>query len=288
MMVLLSLRGWEPDADPNVHRLLGERHRVRRPVTDVALSGLDATEVRTLVAEWKRLDDVDKEQADELWEITAGNPLFVSQVLRNNGVEEIVPARIPPGVADVIGSQLERLSHRTLAFLRMAALVGPRFELQVVAGAAGMERTTALDCLEEAVLGGFVRAIEGAPLRGEFIHALVRRTIETELSDGRRSDMHARIATALEEGPAVPLADRTRRLAFHWSEAAEFGDVVKGCEAGRAAAADAIDHFAIDEALLLLDRAAGLSALAPDAHRDAEIAVLRAEAMCIGSMPEGA
>lgn len=285
MMVLLSLRGWEPDADPNVHRLLGGRHRVHRSVTDVALAGLDALEVGELVAEWKHVDVFDERKSTELWEITAGNPLFVSQVLRSNTGDEVVPADIPPGVADVIGHQLDRLGGHTLSFLRTAALVGPRFELQVVAAATALERGAALDCLEEAVLGGFVRALDGSPVRGEFIHALVRRTIEAQLSDGRRRDLHARIAGALEESQVSALADRTRRLAFHWSEAGEFGDVVKGCAAGAQAAADAIDHFAIAEAIVLLDQAATLSALAPDARRDGELAVLRAEAMCLGSMP---
>ena len=286
MMVLLSLRGWEPDSDPNVHRLLGERHRIRRGVTDITLAGLAAVEVGELVAEWRRVDVVDERKTTELWEVTAGNPLFVSQVLRSSSDGEIVPTHIPPGVADVVGHQLDRLSAHTLSFLRTAALVGSRFELQVVAAAAGLERGEALDCLEEAVMGGFVRALDGSPVCGEFIHALVRRTIETQLSDGRRRHMHAQIADALEEGQVSALADRTRRLAFHWSEAGEFGDVVKGCAAGAQAAADAIDHFAIVEALLLLDRAATLSALRPDAGRDAEIAALRAEAMCLGSMPD--
>ena len=56
----------------------------------------DATEVRTLVAELERLDDVDEEQADELFGDHRQNPLFVSQVLRDNGVEEIGAGPDPP------------------------------------------------------------------------------------------------------------------------------------------------------------------------------------------------
>ncbi len=286
LMVVLALRTWDPGTDPHVGQLLADRHRRPQPVLDVHLRGLEPGEVGELVAEWKQRGDVDAAETTELWEITAGNPLFVSQVLRTTTDEEVVPRRLPQGVIEVIERQLERLSPPTLGLMRTAALIGTSFELQVATEAASLSRTTALECLDEATGAGFVQALQGTPLRYEFAHALVRRAIEDQLGEGRRRDLHARIAAALEAAPTANTDERVRRLAFHWSEAGEMGDPAKGVATGCAAAELAIQHLAIADALELLDRVDALAALAPDELRRSEIKVLRAEAMCLGAFPD--
>ncbi len=286
LMVVLALRTWDPGADPHVGQLLADRHRRPQPVLDVNLRGLEPGEVGELVAEWKQRRDVDAAETTELWEITAGNPLFVSQVLRTTADEEVVPRRLPQGVIDVIERQLERLSASTLGLMRAAALVGTSFELQVATEVAGVSRTIALECLDEATSAGVVQALQGTPLRYEFTHALVRRAIEDQLGEGRRRDLHARIANALDVAPTGNTDDQVRRLAYHWSEAGELGDPTKGVATGCAAAEIAIQHLAIADALELLERVETLAALVPDARRRSEIQVLRAEAMCLGAFPD--
>ncbi len=286
LMVVLALRGWDPATDPYVDGFLADRHRMAHHVCDIALSGLGPTEVNELAAEWKHQATIDENQTDELWRITAGNPLFVAQVLRSTIGSEVVPEKIPQGVAEVIRRQLERLSGSTRDLLFTAALVGAQFELGVSVAAAAFDQSNALASLEEATLAGIVTPLEGIPLRYEFTHALVQRTIESQFSAARRCQTHAKIAQVLESATMLAPEERLRRLAFHWFEAGELGDPVRGIELGCAAAQSSIEHLAIIEAIEQLERVETLRRLAPDPRRDAEVAVLWAEAKCIGARPD--
>jgi class 3 adenylate cyclase/tetratricopeptide (TPR) repeat protein len=286
IMVLLALRAWDPMTDSYVDHFLADRHRLAHHVQDIALEGLGPQEVSELASEWKHRSDIDASETNELWQITAGNPLFVSQVLRTTGANEVVPAQIPRGVAEVITRQLERLNTETRNLLAYGALVGPRFELSVVTEAARITREEALGCLEDAVHAGVVRSLEGSPLRYEFAHALVQRTIEGQSSAARRSEIHAKIAEVLEGTLALTPEDRLRRLAMHLYEAGEFGDPVKGVLLGCEAAELSIRQLAIADAFEQLRRVEVLRVLAPDQRRDTQVAVLWAEAKCLSSEPD--
>ena len=286
IMVLLALRAWDPMTDPNVDHFLADRHRLAHSVQDIALQGLGPDEVNELASQWKHRTDLAASDTEELWQITAGNPLFVSQVLRSTGADEVVPEQIPQGVADVIRRQLERLNAETREILTFGALVGPRFELSVVLGAANVTRERALACLDEAVHAGVVRSLEGSPLRYEFTHALVQRTIENQFNAARRSEIHARIAETLEVTLSVSADDRLRRLAMHLYEAGELGDPAKGVVLGCEAAALSIRQLALADAFEQLRRVEVLRAFVPDQRRDTELAVLWAEAKCLGAEPD--
>lgn len=286
IMVLLALRGWDPMTDPYVDHFLADRHRLAHHVQDIVLEGLGPDEVGELASEWKHRTDLAASETEELWQITAGNPLFVSQVLRSTGADEVLPEHIPQGVADVIKRQLERLNVETRELLAVGSLVGPRFELGVVVGATGLARERALACLDDAVHAGVVRSLEGSPLRYEFSHALVQRTIENQFNAARRCEVHARIAETLEVTPSLSPDDRLRRLAMHLYEAGELGDPVKGVILGCDAAELSIRQLAIADAFEQLRRVEVLRVFAPDQRRDTKIAVLWAEAKSLGSEPD--
>jgi tetratricopeptide (TPR) repeat protein len=285
IMIVMASRPWDRDRDSHFGQLLADRHRLIQPVTEIALEGLARQEVMELAVEWKHRSNFDGAQIDELWNITSGNPLFVSQLLRTTGDDEVVPRQLPQGVIDVIERQLERHTPATMEILRAGALIGLQFEVVVAEATAGLSRTSVLKSLDEASDAGVVVALEGTPLRYEFTHALVRRAIEDQLSPARRRDLHARIAAALEAVPAVNRDDRTLQLALHWFEAGDMGDPAKGVTAGCGAAALAISHFAISDAIDLLDRVDELAAYVDDPRSLAEAAVLRAEAECLGALP---
>lgn len=286
LMIVLALRPWDPATDPQVGQLLADRHRLVQPITDVNLTGLDRAEVGELAARWRQRDDVEADQVEELWTMTTGNPLFISQVLRSIGENEVLSSHLPQSVVDVMERQLNRHDPKTLELLRAAALIGQRFELRVAIGAAQVTRSDALESMDEATDAGVVLVLEGAPLRYEFAHGLARKTLESQLSAGRRRDLHSRIARELEVSPGIEPEERIRRLAFHWFEAGEFGDPRKGVRAGCDAAALAIHHLAIPEATEWLDRAELLVLLDPEPGLTTELAVLRAEVAALGGSLE--
>jgi len=285
LMVVVALRPWDPATQPEVTQLLADRRRLVKDVFDVDLKGLDRDDVGELVAIRKGDTIVDASKIDELWSMTAGNPLFVTQVLNDADNEEVVPAHVPRGVADVIDRQLNRLTPATKNLLRVASLVGLRFEAHVLVPATDASRSDVLDCLDEAALAGVVRPLDGSPLRYEFTHAVVRTTLENQFSAARRRDTHARVALAIEQTPGLDPGERARRLAFHWNEAGEFGDPEKGVAAACVAIAYALEHLALSDAFELLEHAEALARYAPRAPH-AELAVLRAEARCLAAQPE--
>ncbi|HUZ41924.1 MAG TPA: AAA family ATPase [Acidimicrobiales bacterium] len=285
LMVVLAMRPWDPAMQPEVTQLLADRHRMIADVLDVDLQGLDRDDVDELVARFHGAM-LDEATTDELWAITDGNPLFLTQVLNSAGDDELVLARLPRGVTEVIDRQLNRLTLATKSLLRVASLVGISFEVRVLVMAAGLSRSEVLDGLDEATLAGVVRPLEGALSRYEFTHALVRATLENQVSEARRRDTHARVADAIEQSTGLDERERSRRLAFHWSEAGEFGDPAKGVAAVCEAATFALEHLALSDASMLIQRGEALARYVPDAHRDAQLAVLRAEVRCLAAAPE--
>lgn len=286
LMVAVALRPWDPATQPEVAQLLADRHRLIGDVLDLDLAGLDRDDVGELVARWKGHDVPDGSATDELWTITAGNPLFVAQMLSAAGDGEVVPAHLPTGVAEVIDRQLDRLMPGTKALLRVASLVGLRFEAHVLVRAADASRREILDLLDEATVAGVVRTLEGTPTRYEFTHALVRAALEDQLGGARRRDAHASIALALEQSPGLESSERARRLAFHWFEAGELGDPTKGVAAAAEAIEYALKHLALSDAFELLGQAEELARYSQDDHQRARLAVLRAEATNLAALPE--
>jgi hypothetical protein len=286
LMLVLAFRPWDPSSEPQLGQLLADRHRLPHGVLHVDLGGLEPAEVGELVARTTGRDDIGPTEASELCTATGGNPLFVAQVIRAAGDGEIVPSQVPAAVVELIDRQLDRLGGPARELLAVAATMGQTFELSVAADAAGLERRDGLLGFDEATQAGFVHVATSTPLVGGFAHALVRDAIEQRLSPGRRVDCHARVALALMD-TAQGGTELNRRLAYHLSEAGEFGDPARGIEACCAAASEAIDSLDIVDAIELLDRADRLAAFVSDAEASCEVAVVRAEALNRGAL-EGA
>jgi len=122
----------------------------------LSLSGLDGAGVQAFVeqAAGRALDDTGVALAGAVFEETEGNPFFVREVLRHlaetgaveQGADGWVTCRsveelgIPEGVRDVVGRRLSRMSGDTNRALRVAAVVGPEFELDVVRSAGDLGR----------------------------------------------------------------------------------------------------------------------------------------------------
>ncbi|HQU26026.1 MAG TPA: AAA family ATPase [Acidimicrobiales bacterium] len=286
LMIVLALRPWDPGANPEVARVLADRHRYDVDDTEVALGGLAREEVSDLVARMTQRHDLDRARVEELWSITGGHPLFVTQVLRARQGDEVIPTQMPRGLTEVLERQLARLGPLTRAALDVAALAGQRFEIALVAEVLGTGRADAVEALDEATRAGIVRALSGVPLRYEFTHALVRDVLEGELGEARRRSLHAELAGGIAVLGALGDDERARRQAYHWSEAGEFGDPARGVRAATVAVAASLHSLSLAEAFEMLERAQRLARLSPDPALDAELAVLRAEATSLAASPE--
>lgn len=192
-------------------------------ITRVELVGLSQAAVASLV-EGSGIDH------DELFERTAGNPFFVTEVLAAKA------ERLPPTVRDAVLARAMRLGRSARGALDAVAIVPQPTELWL------LEALTELPpgALEEGLGSGMLTAKGGTIA---FRHELARMAIEASLAPEVRLDLHRRALVALTNPPTA--APDVVRLAHH-AEAA--GDA---------------------EAVLRFAPSAGEHAAAVGAHREA-------------------
>ena len=207
-------------------------------VTRVRLRGLDPAAVRDIVQGSARrtLDAEGVAFADLVWTETAGNPLFVGQLLHHlaeigalvhrdghwTGDLDLAAIGIPDSVREVIGRRLATLPAATAALLRAAAVTGLEFDVGLLAEVVDRADDEVLDGLEQAL--GAALVTEVGVDRFRFAHALVRDTLHADLSASRRAREHRRVAAAIERRHVEDLDAVAAELARHWREACAGGD----------------------------------------------------------------
>jgi predicted ATPase len=165
------------------------------------LSALSLEESRELLGA-----DTDTTVARALHEESGGNPFYLEQLARSvdrrggavprpdeaalGGVE------VPAAVAASLREELDLLSEAARLVLRGAAVAGDPFEPELVAAAAGIDETAAIDPLDELLRTDLIRPTD-VPRRFRFRHPLVRRAVYESSPGGWRLGAHERSAEAL-------------------------------------------------------------------------------------------
>ena len=235
----------------------------------VSLRGLEHRGVTTLLedAAGRTFGERESGMVAELEYETAGNPFFLLEMARH--LSEVgafdrdvvrlgeTPAEIPQSIRDMVRSRLRRLTGECAETLAVAALIGERFDGDLVASAASLTDGATVDLLEEAARAGLITEIDDEPDHWRFSHSLTRRVTSEELSRGRRAVLHQRIGETLEFRPGVPAAE----LAHHFGAAANKGSAQKAVRYGHRAGKRALQEVAAEvavrhfrKALELLDR----------------------------------
>ena len=295
VLVLGTYRDTELTHD---HPLLEVVPDLRRQggVERLSLSGLDGVGVTAFVEQSSgaTLDETGLALARAVYEETEGNPFFVREVLRHLSETGTIERRegswttsrpvdqlgIPEGVRDVVGRRLARLSEGTNRVLRVAAVVGPEFELGVVQSAGELSEEALLSAIEEATDARVVTEVSATRFR--FAHALVRAALYEALTTARQVTLHRKAAEAIEEIHGAALDDYVPALAHHWVKASTpVTDTARAVEYARRAGDRALAQLAHDEAakyyasgLELLDAGAA----DPDDPRRVHLLIGRGEA----------
>ena len=262
VLVLGTYRDTELTHDHPLLELVPDLRRQGR-LERLSVSGLDDVGVAALVeqASGRALDEAGLALARAVYEETEGNPFFVREVLRHlaetGAVEQhegiwttrlpVDQLGIPEGVRDVVGRRLARLSGETNQALRVAAVVGPEFELGVVQAAGDMSEEALLAAIEEAAEARVLTEVSATRYR--FAHALVRATLYESLTAARQVMLHRKTAEAIETIHEAALDDYVPALAHHWAKAsAPVTDTTRAVEYARRAGDQALAQFAHDEA----------------------------------------
>jgi DNA-binding SARP family transcriptional activator len=191
---------------------------------------------------------------DSIHRRTAGNPLFVGQLVRlmaSEGRLHDVPAPraspLPAELKAVIRRRIERLPGDAETILTLAAVIGEEFGLDAVERAAEIGPDRLLDLLEVALVTGVVVATD-TPGRYRFSHGVVRETLYDGLSTVQRARLHARLGRVLEALWHPDLEPHVAELAFHFCQGAVAGTAEHAFAYAVRAARMASTHLAYEQA----------------------------------------
>lgn len=185
---------------------------------------------------------------------TAGNPFLVTELARarRDGAGD-AGSEIPQGVHDLVRTRLARLDDATVGLLRAGAVVGARFDLDIAAAVAGLDRGALLDAADAALASGLVD--EDTADRYRFPHDIVRRTLLAQVSGARLRSLHASTADAIERLRADVLEGHAAVLAHHSAAGAARGGDERAVRWARRASALAARRSAPAEAVRLCRQA---------------------------------
>jgi predicted ATPase len=261
--------------DP-LNNLLADLHRETN-VTRVELVGLDDSELVELLeaAAGHVLDDAGVGLAHALRRETDGNPFFTGEILRHlsetGGIvlgddgrwrvaADLDSLGLPRSVHEVIGRRVERLGHEAVRVLRLAAVIGREFDVELLARVADIEVDPLLDLVESATSAAVLVAGSDAG-RCRFAHALIQHTLYGDLLPARRQRAHQRIGEALEIGADDDDPTVVGELARHWIAATRPSDIDKAIGYAERAGDAARDALAPDDAIRWYQQALELVSL---------------------------
>jgi ATP/maltotriose-dependent transcriptional regulator MalT len=188
---------------------------------------------------------------ERIYSRSEGNPLYAEEILAA-GLDG--RGALPPTLRDALMLRVDRLSPTAQELLRWLACQ-PAADHSLLAAVAGLEPAELRDALREAVASHIVVTVadEGYAFR----HALLREVVYDDLLPGERTELHAVLASALEE--RIEGGERgahiTAQAAHHWVAAGDQSRAL-AATARAALAAERVNAFA--EAQALFERALAL------------------------------
>ena len=166
----------------------------------------------------------DAEKASRIWDLSSGNPFFVSELLKTGS------DRVPTSVTDAMRSRMARLSTGGAQLVQLASVVPGRIESQLVAEID----PSFTDVIPEAEILGLLR-IDDDSLK--FRHELARTAIEESLTESLRRELNRRVLRASET-----LGYEIARLAHHARQANAADEMVRLLPSAAREAARAGSH----------------------------------------------
>lgn len=222
VLLALTFRDDELDAQHPLRLVLGDLPSAH--VTRVALQPLSGEAVESLARASDRA-------AAGLYELTHGNPFFVTEMLRAGGLSATL--------RDAVLSRVLRQSGDVRALLELVAIVPARAERSVIDAI----RPPNAEVVTAALSSGLLSADRDCYA---FRHELARITVADAIAKPRSQTLHLQVLAVLESGAAGEVA--AARLVHH---AANAGDTAAVLRYAPQAAVKAASHGAHREAAAL-------------------------------------
>jgi DNA-binding SARP family transcriptional activator len=257
---ILIIATYRDEEAPRAHPLRRARAELQEAkiLTTMSPRGLDRDAVLELTRRIPSIAGRGLEFAGALVERSAGNPLFLSEVIRGLVERPDLDASEPPASARLaIEARVNRLSEPARALVGIASVVGQGFNIDLVRDVAGWNENDVLDALSELIDRHVVKETGGRTgYAYAFTHHLIQNTIYATVPLDVRMRGHRHIARMLEE----LYENRAGQFAADIANHHDLGrDPQRAARAYLVAAKHALDVYAHDEALVHLGRCLDLA-----------------------------
>lgn len=281
--------------DHEAHERLAELSRASA-TRSIALHGLSVGEI----ARYLELRTGARAPADlvaRMHEQTAGNPLFLQEILRSLRTVDAGELTRPSweslsqvghsrGVRGAIERHLAALTPPTRALLAAASVMGREFSVGLLTQCSDAPADTVVSLLSEAASAGIVHAA-GSRSQYRFTHALIRDALYEATEPLERAAQHARVGRALEaRGAAYGQDAELAQMAEHFRMAAPTHDGGRALAYEKLAAERALSRLAYEEAAEHYGRALQLAEV--DAAERMQLLLGRGSALASGPEPGSA
>jgi predicted ATPase len=201
--------------------------RAYQPLT---LARLSLGETQRLLESW--LGHEIRSAFPLLYEETEGNPLFLRELVRSlyqSGaiqrdetgswrltLSEIQPIQFPETLRALIQASLRRAPERERSLLKLASVIGRRFDLASLHTISRHSETTLLRSLDTLRQSGLIVEREGIYC---FYHEMFRQVIYDELGADRQRLLHRQVGEALERFYSTRVNEQASILSEHFERA---------------------------------------------------------------------
>ena len=203
-------------------------------VTILRLEPLAVGHIRRLVQVRFGVDTLPEAVTQRVAEKAEGNPLFAEEIvsfLTERGTLRAdagrvdldagaVAAALPASIQSLLNARVDCLALNDRALLQAAAVIGRRFDTQLLAAAVGESDIdeSDIDTRLEAMQALKLIHFDGNSAEYAFKHALVRDALYQSLLTEPRKALHAKIAEEIEHRSGNRLIEVAETLAYHYSE----------------------------------------------------------------------
>ena len=279
VLIVGAYRDSELERNPALRRTMADLSR-RRILTEVAVKPLSHQEIEALATSLLGCP-LSPAVSSLLYVQSEGNPFFAEELLhgwmeagaliqQHEQSIAIAPLEqmLPPSIVGALRQRFERLSTELIDDLRVAAIIGRTFDSSLLAAVRQQELEVVEEHMLEAARAHLVYADQLD--RFTFSHDKIRECLYAEVSVSRCRRLHGLIGHLLEErsGQEEPIHQvyQLAELAFHFAHS---DDRARGIDYSQRAAAQALQAFAVEEALSHYRTA--LTLLQPDNRRYGEL-----------------
>ena len=202
----------------------------RTTVTKLPLDPLPTGDIRHLAQARLGVEALPEALARQVTEKADGNPLFAEEIitfLTERGIlrtvtgkldfdVSAVAAALPSSVQGILTARVDRLAPNDRALLQAAAVIGRRFDPQLLAAVA--RETDDVDARLAAMQPHDLLHMEGNSCEYSFKHALVRDALYQSLLAEPRKTLHLKIAEEIERRSDNRLTEVAEVLAHHYCQ----------------------------------------------------------------------